>query len=132
MKSHLVLFDGVCNFCNYWIRFALTHDKQQQLYFGTLQGETAREILPTLGIDPTKLNSVVFIENGNVWQLSDAVLRICRYFNAPWKWLYLLIVIPAPLRNAVYGFIAKNRYRWFGKKEQCMVPDAQQLARFVA
>lgn len=130
-RDYLILFDGVCNFCNYWVRFALKRDQKQKLSFGTLQGNTAQSVLPLHGINEKEIASVVFIENGKLWQNSSAVLRICRHLSGSWKLFYALIIIPAPIRDFIYKMIAKNRYRWFGKRESCMVPDASMKDRFV-
>ncbi|MBM3440008.1 MAG: thiol-disulfide oxidoreductase DCC family protein [Bacteroidetes bacterium] len=130
-KDYLILFDGVCNFCNYWVRFALKRDQKQKLSFGTLQGNTTQSVLPLHGINEKEIASVVFIENGKLWQNSSAVLRICRHLSGAWKLFYALMIIPAPIRDFIYKMIAKNRYRWFGKRESCMVPDASMKDRFV-
>ena len=130
-RDYLILFDGVCNFCNYWVRFALKRDQKQKLSFGTLQGNTAKKVLPLYGINEKELASVVFIEKGKVWQNSSAVLRICKHLNGAWKMCYVLMIIPTPLRDFVYRIIAQNRYRWFGKRESCMLPDASVKERFV-
>lgn len=130
-RDYLILFDGVCNFCNYWVRFALKRDKKQKLSFGTLQGNTAKKVLPLYGINEKELASVVFIEKGKVWQNSSAVLRICKHLSGAWKMFYVLMIIPTPIRDFVYRIIAQNRYRWFGKRESCMLPDASVKERFV-
>ena len=130
-RDYLILFDGVCNFCNYWVRFALKRDQKQKLSFGTLQGNTAQSVLPLHGINEKEIASVVFIENGKLWQNSSAVLCICRHLSGAWKLFYALMIIPAPIRDFIYKMIAKNRYRWFGKRESCMVPDASIKDRFV-
>ena len=131
MTDTIVLFDGRCNFCNYWVQFIIQHDKQKQFSFGTLQSTTALSLLSAHGKDASTLDSVVFIEKGKLFTQSTAALRICKRIDGWWKILYVLIIIPAPLRDIVYRWVAKNRYRWFGKMEQCMVPDANQQSRFV-
>lgn len=131
MNESIVLFDGVCHFCNYWVRFIIKHDKQKRFSFGTLQGNTANVLLTTHGKDASSLNSVVLIEKGKCYTQSTAALRICKQLSGWPKMFYLLIIIPAPLRDIVYQWIAKNRYRWFGKMEQCMLPDANIQERFL-
>lgn len=130
-RDYLILFDGVCNFCNYWMRFALKRDQKQKLSFGTLQGKTAQLVLPLHGINEKEIGSVVFIEKGKVWRNSSAVLRICMHLSGVWKIFYALMITPTPIRDFVYRIIAQNRYRWFGKRENCMVPDASIKQRFV-
>jgi len=131
MNESLVLFDGVCNFCNYWVQFALKRNKAQSLKFGSLQGNTARKILPGFNIDPDVLCSVYLIEKGKIYKESSAALHICKHLNGPWKLLYAFIIIPAFLRDPFYKLIARYRYKWFGKKEACMIPTPEQRARFV-
>ena len=129
--NRLVLFDGVCNFCNFWIQFALKRDKKGKLRFGSLQGEMAHQVLPHYNIDPTILTSVIFIENGLVYRESTAALKVCRHLDGGWKLLYALIIIPAFIRDGIYKWIGKNRYKWFGKQESCMLPTPAQRKRFV-
>jgi predicted DCC family thiol-disulfide oxidoreductase YuxK len=129
--NRLVLFDGVCNFCNFWIQFALKRDKKGKLIFGSLQGETAQRILPKYNIDPLVITSVIFIEDGIAYRESTAALKVCRHLDGGWKLLYALIVIPAFLRDSIYKWIGRNRYKWFGKQESCMLPTPDQRQRFV-
>ncbi len=131
MQEGLVLFDGVCNFCNYWVQFALKHNKKKSLKFGSLQGNTAKEILPGFSIDPNVLSSVYLIENDKIYKESTAALHICKHLDGPWKLLFAFIIIPAFLRNPLYKLIARYRYKWFGKKEACMIPTPEQRSRFV-
>ena len=129
--NRLVLFDGVCNFCNFWIKFALKRDRKGKLKFGSLQGETAQRLLPQYGIDPSVITSVIFIEDDIAYYESTAALKICRHLDGGWKLLYALIIVPTFIRDGIYKWIAKNRYKWFGKQESCMLPTAEQRARFV-
>lgn len=125
------MFDGVCNFCNYWVQFTLRRNRSGSLQFGTLQGQTARRLLPQYGLNPDALNTLVFISNGKAYTASNAVLEICRHLDGAWRWLAVLKIVPRFLRDAVYRFIARNRYRWFGKRNRCMVPAPAQQNRFV-
>ena len=129
--NRLVLFDGVCNFCNFWIKFALKRDGKGKLKFGSLQGETAQRLFPQYGIDPSVITSVIFLEDGLAYHESTAALKICRHLDGGWKLLYALIIVPTFIRDGIYKWIAKNRYKWFGKQESCMLPTAEQRARFV-
>ncbi len=129
--DRLVLFDGVCNFCNFWIKFALKRDKQGKLKFGSLQGETAQQLLPKYNIDPGIITSVIFIEDGVAYRESTAALKICRHLDGGWKLLYALIIIPSFIRDSIYKWIGRNRYKWFGRKESCMLPTPEQRERFV-
>jgi predicted DCC family thiol-disulfide oxidoreductase YuxK len=127
----IVLFDGVCNFCNYWVNFAIKHDQEKKLLFSPLQGETANKLLPEFDINPNDLRSVIFIDNGKVYTQSSAAIRICKHLNGGWKLFYGLIIIPKFIRDFIYNIIARNRYRWFGKKESCMVPTPELKERFL-
>ncbi len=127
----VVLFDGVCNFCNYWVNFAIRHDPKSVLKFAPLQGETARQLAARHTIDATAITSVILLDNGKVYTQSSASLRICKYLAGGWKLFYGLMIIPKFIRDALYNFVARNRYKWFGKKEQCMVPTPAVRERFL-
>ena len=127
----VILFDGVCNFCNYWVNFAIKRDKRKELKFTTLQGETARQLLPKYNINPTSLSSVILIDNGKAYTQSSAAIRICKYLNGGWKLFYGLMIIPKFIRDFFYNIIARNRYKWFGKKESCMAPTPELRERFL-
>jgi predicted DCC family thiol-disulfide oxidoreductase YuxK len=129
--NRLVLFDGVCNFCNFWIQFALKRDKHGKLMFGSLQGETAQHLLPQYNIEPAVLTSVIFLEDGIAYRESTAALKVCRHLDGGWKLFYVLIIIPAFIRDGIYKWIGNNRYKWFGKQESCMLPTPAQRKRFV-
>ena len=130
-EKKIILFDGVCNFCNYWINFALKRDKKKKLMFTPLQGETAKQLLPQYHINPTSINSVIFIDKGKAYTQSSASLRICKYMSGGWKLFYGFIIIPKFIRDFFYNIIARNRYKWFGKKESCMVPTPKVKDRFL-
>lgn len=130
-ENPLILFDGICNFCHYWVNFAIQRDSKKKLRFTSLQGETAKSILPAHSITPGSLSSVIFIDNGKAYTQSSAAIRICKHLNGGWKLLYGLMVIPKFIRDPVYNIIARNRYKWFGKKEQCMIPSPEVRERFL-
>lgn len=125
----IILFDGVCNLCNASVRFILKYEKDEVFRFGTLQSETAQKILEKF--KPIKIyNSVIFIENGMLYQESRAALKIARRLKYFWL-LHYLIYLPNWFRDPFYKLIAKNRYSWFGKKDQCMIPDENLKKRFI-
>ena len=130
-ETRIILFDGVCNFCNYWVNFAIKRDKKIKLKFAALQGETAKQLLPKNNINPTSLSSVIFIDNGKAYTQSSAAIRICKHLDGGWKLFYGLIIIPKFIRDFVYNIIACNRYKWFGKKESCMMPTPEMRERFL-
>jgi predicted DCC family thiol-disulfide oxidoreductase YuxK len=130
MNHPTVIFDGVCNLCNSTVDFLIRHDRTGELLFGSFQEEAGRRLLLQHGVvEPPE--TVYFIEDGKLYSESDAILRLCRYMNAPWRWLRLSAFIPTSWRNAAYRFIARNRYRWFGKKDSCRIPTAEERSRFL-
>ena len=129
--SPTLYFDGVCNFCAATVRFVLDRERAPTLRFASLQSARALRELPPLGVDPRRLDSLVLVEGGRAYTASNGALRMARYLRAPWSWLALALVVPRSVRDAVYGFIARRRYAWFGKKDECMVPSPELRARFV-
>ena len=130
-KEPVILFDGVCNFCNYWVNFAIRHDRKKKLRFAPLQGETAGRLLHEFSINPTELSSVILIDNGKAYTQSSAAVRICKHLDGGWKIFYGFIILPKFLRDFFYNIIARNRYKWFGKKETCMIPTPELRERFL-
>lgn len=127
----VILFDGICNFCNSAVNFTIKRDKHKKIKFAPLQSDTGKSILKQHGLPENYSSSFLFIENGKLYNRSAAALRVCRYLSGLWPLCYSLIIIPAFIRNAVYDFIAKNRYKWFGQKDACMVPTPDVRARFL-
>jgi predicted DCC family thiol-disulfide oxidoreductase YuxK len=130
-EQPLVLFDGVCNFCNYWVNFAIRKNKKNNLRFTPIQGETASRLLPQFSISTTELSSVIFINNGKVYTQSSAALQIARHLKGGWKLIFGLYIIPKFIRDFVYNIIAKNRYKWFGKANECMLPSKEIKEKFL-
>jgi predicted DCC family thiol-disulfide oxidoreductase YuxK len=128
----IILFDGVCNFCNSSINFVIRHDKKNYFLFATFQSEKGRELLKKLNVDNTQTDSVVLIENSKVYIKSTAALRISKHLNRLYPLFYGCIIIPPFIRNAVYDYVARNRYKWFGKKEICMVPTNEIKEKFIS
>lgn len=130
-EPRVILFDGVCNFCNYWVNFAINRDSKKKLRFTTLQGETAKQLLPQYNISPTNISSVIFIDKGKAYTQSSAALRICKHLNGGWKLFYALMIVPKFIRDFFYNIIARNRYKWFGKKDECRIPTPELRERFL-
>lgn len=126
----IVLFDGVCNFCNSSVQFIIKRDKARQLRFGSLQSASGMLLKKQYAI-PDDLDSVILIENGKYYAKSVAALRIANYFGGAWKLLKIGYLIPRFIRDFFYDMIAENRYKWFGKKETCMLPSKEQRALFL-
>jgi predicted DCC family thiol-disulfide oxidoreductase YuxK len=126
----IILFDGVCNLCNSSVQFILKRDPNGTFKFASLQGETGQALLKKYGLN-TDSNSFVFIENDKIHLKSTAALRVCRKLTGAWRLLAAFLIIPGFIRDHFYGIIAKNRYRWFGKKDSCMLPKPEWKNRFL-
>ncbi|MGH7438505.1 MAG: thiol-disulfide oxidoreductase DCC family protein [Polyangiaceae bacterium] len=129
----VVLFDGVCNLCNGAVNFWIDRDPRSLLRFASLQSPAGRELLARAGhpVPAGDPESIVLVERGRVYQRSGAALRIARHLSGGWPLLWGLLVVPWPLRDLVYLWVAANRYRWFGKAEVCRVPTPALRARFI-
>nr|WP_259545673.1 thiol-disulfide oxidoreductase DCC family protein [Heyndrickxia oleronia] len=126
----IILFDGVCNFCNGSVQFIIKRDQNKYFKFASLQSEVGAKLLMEYGVN-SSLDSFVLIEDGKLYTKSEAALRVCRSLNGLWKWGYAFRIIPLPIRNLIYDIIAKNRYRWFGKRDSCMIPSKEDQERFL-
>lgn len=127
----VILFDGVCNLCNQSVLFIIKRDHQGTFRFAALQSEFGQRVLQEHQFDPAKLYSIILVEGDKVTDRSTAALRIARRMNGLWPLLYGLIIIPPFIRNWVYDWISRNRYKWFGKKDECMIPTPELKARFI-
>lgn len=127
----IILFDGVCNLCNGAVNFVIKRDTGNVFKFTPLQEKQGVLLLKMHAVDTQKLDSIVLIENGNVYIKSSAALRIARKMSNLWPLFFVLLIIPSFIRDGVYDFIAKNRYKWFGKKEQCMIPTPGLREKFL-
>lgn len=130
--DHVILFDGVCNFCNSSVNRVIENDPKDIFRFAPLQSEAGQQLLKQYGIDPGMTDSVVYIENGKAYVRSSAALRIARRMKGLYPALFGFIIIPPFIRNAVYDLIAKNRYKWFGKKDSCMMPTPEVRRKFIS
>lgn len=127
----IILFDGVCNFCNASINFVIRHDPKGYFRFGPLQSDTARQLATTHHFEVDSMESFILVENGQVYTKSTAALKVVRRLPFPWKLGYAGMILPRFVRDAVYSWIARNRYRWFGKQDSCMVPTPEVRERFL-
>ena len=131
MESHpLVLFDGVCTLCNRWARFIVRHDPEARLRIGSLQWAAQQADLQKLSIG-IGTDSIVLIQDGRVYHASTAVVHMARHLRFPANMIRVLIIVPRPIRDWIYGIVARNRYRWFGRREACPVPDDSWKGRLV-
>ncbi len=127
----LVLFDGLCNLCDSLVEFLLRHDRKNRLRFATLQSEAAKRQMQRHQATPGRPDSLIVIESERVYQKSSAVLRIVRHLPAPWPLLSMLEIVPQKLRDWIYDWIAKHRYRWFGRRASCRRPPQNFQKKFI-
>jgi predicted DCC family thiol-disulfide oxidoreductase YuxK len=127
----VVLFDGVCNLCNASVNFIIDRDPGGYFRFASLQSDVAARLLRKAGRPDPGLESIVLVEGGKVYYRSDAILRIARNLKGAWPLMRIFSVIPRTLRDRIYDWIAKNRYRWFGKRDSCRIPTPELRARFL-
>lgn len=130
-EKPIIFFDGVCGMCNAFVNLILRIDRKETFFFAPLQGSTARELLPPLAEDAREW-SMIYVDETGVHDESDASLAVYRRLGGLWRLLALLRYIPRFIRNPVYRVIARNRYRWFGKKESCRIPTPEEKMRFLA
>lgn len=129
--QRVIVFDGVCNFCNAFVNFVLDHDPHGKFKFGTLQSPPAHLILKQCDLSTEDYETFLLLENGKIFTKSTAALHILRALPGGWSWFYAFIIIPRPIRDFVYSLIARYRYRWMGKSDTCRVPSPQERARFI-
>lgn len=129
--ERLIVFDGVCNWCNAWVDFTIARDPQRMFKFGTLQSAKGQQALNDLRLPRDDFETFLFLEQGRVFTKSTAALRILRQLPGLRPLFYLGIVIPRPLRDALYEYVARRRYRWMGKATTCRVPTPAERDRFV-
>ena len=131
-NKKIILFDGVCNLCNGFVQFVIKYDKKDIFRFVALQSELGIEIIKSIGLDNKNIDSVVLYESKTLFEIkSDAALKILEKLGGIFKITFLLKVFPLFFRNFVYDFIAKNRYKWLGKRENCLIPADNMKAKFL-
>jgi predicted DCC family thiol-disulfide oxidoreductase YuxK len=127
----ILLFDGVCNLCNGSVQLIIRRDPGARFRFASLQSEAGQRYLDELRIDRESVDSVVLIEGDRWYKEGDAALRIARHLGGPWRALGIFRLVPRPLRDRLYRFVARHRYRWFGKREACWLPTPELRQRFL-
>ena len=127
----IVLFDGVCNFCNATVNFVIERDKAGYFKFAPLQSEIGEELVAKHGIDTADTDSVIVVENDRAYTYSSGALRIAKKLDGIWSWTYAFIVVPKPIRDLAYKLFAKHRYRLFGRQDACMMSTPETRARFL-
>jgi predicted DCC family thiol-disulfide oxidoreductase YuxK len=127
----VILFDGVCNLCNGFVRFVIARDPAAHFRFGPLQSEAAQRLVGAQRMPEPLPDSIVLVEDGRVWTESSAALRVLRRLRFPWPLAVVFLLVPPPVRDRVYRMVARNRYRWFGRRDVCMVPTPELRNRFL-
>jgi predicted DCC family thiol-disulfide oxidoreductase YuxK len=127
----VIFFDGVCNFCNATVNFIIKQDKKDKFRFATLQSEYARKFLLDMPEKYKHTDSIILFENGLFFIKSSAMLRIAKRMGGLWQLLFVLSVVPVFLRDFIYDRFARNRYRWFGIRNQCLIPDERLKRKFL-
>jgi predicted DCC family thiol-disulfide oxidoreductase YuxK len=127
----VILFDGVCNYCNSMVQFIIRQDKQQKFLFAPLQSDAGRQLLQAYQLPEKDFNSFVLIDKNKSYLRSSASLQVFKNLPWYWKWTQVFWIVPLFIRDGIYNFIARNRYKWFGKKETCMIPSPEVKMRFL-
>jgi predicted DCC family thiol-disulfide oxidoreductase YuxK len=127
----IVLFDGVCNLCNGTVVFIIQRDTKDRFRFAALQSDIGIQLTQELGIDTTQIESIIVVHHQRYYYKSGAALRIARDLKGAWPLLSVFLIIPPFIRDGIYDIIARNRYRWFGKKESCMIPTPELKSKFL-
>lgn len=127
----VILFDGVCNFCNSSANFIIRHDKKDYFRFTPLQSEIGMKISEKYNLDSGNLKSVILVDKGKIYTKTTAALRIAKQLSGAWPVLYVFIIVPPPIRDVVYNIIAKYRYKWWGERDACMIPTPEIRKKFL-
>lgn len=131
-NKKIILFDGVCNLCNSAVQFVIKHDKKDVFRFVALQSELGQKILNHIGINPTNIDSIILYEPRTAYYYkSSAAIQIAQNLGGFWHFGSVFKIIPTGIRNFLYDYIARNRYKWYGKKESCMVPTPELKVKFL-
>lgn len=123
ISNPVILFDGICNLCNSAVRFVIRHDRKKQFRFASLQGEAGLQLMKQYHVQLPHTDSFILIYNQKVYIKSSAALMVLKMIGGPLALAYGFIIVPRFIRDGIYSWIAKNRYKWFGKKESCMIPE---------
>jgi predicted DCC family thiol-disulfide oxidoreductase YuxK len=131
IPDNLILFDGVCNLCSALVQFVIRHDRAAKFRFAAIQSEVGKEIFQSHGLDPADVQTFVFISDGEMLVRSDAAIEVVSRFGGAWRILRVFQFAPRGIRDWIYSVIARNRYRWFGRKAVCMIPAPEIKERFL-
>ena len=129
--QRIILFDGVCNLCNSAVKFVLNRDTNSVFNFASLQSDVAKKLLGNSEVSHSDSGTIVLIDNGKVYTRSTAALRVCKYLSGLWPLMTVFMIVPRFIRDWVYNLISRNRYRWFGKLDTCMIPSPEVKDKFL-
>lgn len=127
----IVVFDGQCLLCNGWVQFLLRHDRAQRIRFASIQSTAGQQLLAQAGLQVDGLQTLLVIDGERSWQHTAAILRVLHALGWPWRLAWVGWLVPAPLRDTLYRWVARNRYRIWGRSDTCMVPSPETAARFL-
>ncbi|MEO3693273.1 thiol-disulfide oxidoreductase DCC family protein [Roseateles paludis] len=127
----IIVFDAHCLLCNAWVQFLLPRDRVGRIRFASMQGQTGQALLKQAGLQVNSLQTLLVVDGDRSWQHTAAIFRVLHALGWPWRLAWLAWLIPAPIRDPLYRLIARNRYRWFGRTEACLVPPTDKAARFL-
>jgi predicted DCC family thiol-disulfide oxidoreductase YuxK len=130
-QQPIILFDGVCNFCNSAVNFTIKRNTRANIQFAAMQSDAGQRILKQYSLPLNEMQSFIFIDQGNVYFQSTAAIRVCRYLRGLWPLCFGFMIVPKFIRDGIYNWIARNRYKWFGVRQECMIPAADVKARFL-
>ena len=131
LDKPVILFDGVCNLCNASVQFIIKRDSKKKFMFSSLQSDAAQAILLQYNLENLDFNTIILIEDGMIYDKSTAILKIFRKLSSIFKLAYVFIIVPKFIRDFIYNIISKNRYKWFGKRDTCMIPTEELKSRFL-
>lgn len=127
----IVVFDAQCLLCNGWVRFLLRHDRAQRFRFASIQGATGQRLLAAAGLQPDGLQTLLLVDGERTWQHTSAIFRVLHALGMPWRLAWIGWLVPAAVRDPLYRWLARNRYRVFGRSDACMLPAPEHAARFL-
>ena len=130
-NNPIILFDGVCNLCSGIVLFTIKRDPEGIFRYAPLQSEVGKSLLKQFNLSTDDYHSFILIDGNRYYLKSTAALRVAKRIKGLWPVLYMFIVVPGPIRDFIYDFVAKNRYKWFGKKEECLIPTPDVKGRFL-
>ena len=130
-NEYIILFDGICNFCNSSVNFIINNDKKNIFKFSSLQSLFGKETLRKFNLPVDTFASLILTDGNAYYTRSSAALRIARHLSFPYNLLYILIIVPPFIRNYLYDIVARNRYKWFGKRDSCRLPSNEERDKFI-